>query len=354
MDKVVWSVRLKGARYVSQRPPVVVGDRVLLTFYHGAGGVQRGTLLCADVESGTELWRLDDEQVLSQPVIENADSIHVTSLGGTIYKINSLGEILWKAKPSSCGVWKPVVCGGGVVFAEMAGSAKRTWAVSKTDGSVIWSYQSDGHRYGLATNSEFVVHSTAQGSVFDSTQKMDLHCINAADGRLLWKMPYPQHLFNPTIIDDHIFIGSRGHVVGVGLQTGKVIASHNISQNVAVFQAPLATAAGIVFCAENGSIFSLNLTAAQEQETPSSTPFVFAVNWTADAGGAIKTAPVLGHDEFYVISEAGDICTFAIQDGKQIAKTNIPRFERGFGIATIGRDVIVAASRESVRMALEI
>lgn len=84
MKGTKWSFSLKGARKVSQRPPVVIGSRVLLTFNHGSGGTYLGTLICVDFEAGTELWRFEANHFLNEPVPDSQDFVYVTCFNGDL------------------------------------------------------------------------------------------------------------------------------------------------------------------------------------------------------------------------------------------------------------------------------
>jgi hypothetical protein len=61
---------------------------------------------------------------------------------------------------------------------------------------------------------------------------------------------------------------------------------------------------------------------------------------------------VFSDDRVYVISTAGSIRSFVVDDGTLVATTPIPCFKEGFGLSVVGDDLIVAASRDAIRMTL--
>ncbi|MCU7370389.1 PQQ-binding-like beta-propeller repeat protein [Paucibacter sp. O1-1] len=350
MPKTRWSVKLKGARGVSQRPPVVVGDHVLLTFNHGIGDY-RSTLLCVEIETGRELWRFEGDHSLNQPLIVEFNSIFISSFSGALYKLDMEGNLVWKSQPSRCSAWKAISCHDVVAYPEIAGQAKITWGLSKEDGSTRWMHLHGGHAYSLASNSDLIVGSSVEHGM--EANSSTIYCVEGATGTLRWETIYPRYVFRPTILKEYVFVGSRGCILCINLLTGVIVAQYEIEETVAVTQVPLATPWGVVFCAENGTILSLNLVKVESGvlDDPS---YSFELNWKTHADGGIESEPIFLDRHIFLIGESGKILILSAIDGQVMASASIPRFERGFGLAIKGRDLIVSASREALCIGSEI
>lgn len=344
MLKTRWSVTLKGARGVSQRPPVVAGDHALLTFNHGIGDY-RGSLLCVDIETGRELWRFEGDHTLNQPLIAESNYIFISSFSGALYKLDMSGGFLWRSQPTRCNSWKAIICHDVVAYPEIAGRAKTTWGLSKEDGSTKWMHVHGGHAYSLASDSDLIVGSSVEHGMGVSSST--IYCIEGKTGNLKWERVYSGYVFRPLILDEHVFIGSRGCILCINLLSGLIVAQHQIEETVTITQAPLDTPWGVVFCAENGTILSLNLI---KVETGSSEDprYSFELNWMAHTDGDIEAEPIFFDDHIFFINELGKIVILSAIDGQIEFTASIPRFERGFGLAINGDYLMISASRETL------
>lgn len=344
MPKARWSVKIKGARGVSQRPPVVVGDHVLLTFNHGLGDY-RSTLLCVEIETGRELWRFEGDHSLNQPLVVDSSLIFVSSFSGALYKLDMEGNLVWKSHPSDCNSWKAISCHDVVAYPEISGQANITWGLSREDGSTKWKHVHGGHAYALASNSDDIVGSSVEHGM--AAKNSTIYCVDGTTGVLKWETTYPQYVFRPTIFKEHVFVGSRGCILCIELLTGLIVAKYEIEETVAVTQAPLVTPWGVVFCAEDGTVFSLNLVIVKSGVL-ADPAYSLAVNWVAYADGGIEAEPIFSDSHILVISESGKILVLSALDGEIVKTISIPRFERGFGLAVKSGRLMVAASREAL------
>lgn len=344
MPFIKWTFKLKGASEVSQRPPVVFGDRALLTFSYGSG-TWRGTLVCVDLKSGQEIWRFEGDHSLNEPLIDEGKFIYLSSFSGTLFKLDFDGKLNWKAQPTNCNCWAPVQCGEVIAFPEIAGQANNTWGISKADGSTEWKYVHGGHGYALATNSTFIVGCSIE-SGFDQTSTK-IYCLNCESGAVIWEATFPKYVFRPIIFDDHVLVGSRGSILCFSLLTGNLVAEYHIAESAALVHAPLKTASGFVCCVEDGTIVSLNFI---QNESHASTGIECSLreNWTTHVDGAIEAKPVSSNGELRLICESGKLLTIHEDDGRVIEEMTIPRFTRGYGLAKFDGGVIVAASKEAI------
>ena len=331
--KKQWQFNLKGARRVAQRTPVITENLVLATFYHGEGLNSRGTLVALNANDGREIWRFNTESTLNEPVIDRDGFIYTTCFNGWVYKLNREGKIVWQIRQPSSTIWKPLLVEDLLVYAEIAGRAKNTWAIAISDGSLQWQYEHGGHSYSLAGNDSYLVYSTVRGS-FDN-KEIVLQCLDTQTGKPIWKTYHQQYFFNPIIDGRVVYIGSRGHVAAFCLQTGNLLARYDLEAGVAVKLSPLVTTDAVIFCTE-GEILSLS---------KSDAAIAMALNWHFTSGSQIN-ANLLQYDtRLLAITESGELIQLDLKKGELIQKQKLPGFKQGFGMAVYHRDLIVAVSR---------
>ena len=350
--KSQWKFSLKGAKYVSQRKPVITKNTVLATFNYGGGIHKRGTVVALDVANGREIWRFNSEHILNEPIVDDRASaalrdrfIYLTCFNGKVYKLNLDGEVVWQIQPSQCNIWQPLLVNNLLVYAEIAGRAKNTWAVNILDGSIQWQYEHGGHAYALASDTEHIVYSTVRGS-FDR-QEIVLQCLDSQTGKLIWKSDNLQYLFEPIIVGEIIYIGSRGYVAAFCLKTGRILAQYDLEVGVAVTLPPLVTDEGIIFCTETGQIFSLHATQADSK-------FLLTLNWQISLDSEVKANLLKQDDKLLVITESGELIKLDLKLGKISQKQKLSGFKQGFGMAMCDRNLVIAVSRDCVKLPVEI
>lgn len=331
-----WRFNLKGARRVAQRTPVITEDLVLATFYHGEGLNSRGTLVALNASDGREIWRFDAEDTLNEPVVDRDGFIYTTCFNGWVYKLNREGKIVWQVRQASSSIWKPLLVRDLLVYAEIAGRAKNTWAIAISDGSLQWQYEHGGHSYSLAGSGDRIVYSTIKGS-FDN-KEIVLQCLDTQTGKPIWQTDSQQYLFNPIIDRQVIYIGSRGYVAAFCLQTGNLLTRYDLEAGVAVKMSPLITNDAVIFCTE-GEILRLSKVNREISLT---------LNWHFAAGSEIKANLLQDNEGLLVIVESGELVRIDLEKGELIQKQKLSGFKRGFGMAMYHRNLIMAVSRYCV------
>ena len=365
--KSQWKFSLKGAKYVSQRKPVITKNTVLATFNYGGGIHKRGTVVALDVANGREIWRFNSEHILNKPIVDDRASaalrdrfIYLTCFNGKVYKLNRDGEVVWQIQPSHCNLSQPLLLNNLLVYAEIARRAKNTWAVNILDGSIQWQYEHGGHAYALASDAEHIVYSTVTGS-FDS-KKIVLQCLNSQTGKPIWKTLSQQYLFRPIIVGEIIYIGSRGYVAAFCLKTGRLLAQYQLEVGVAVILPPLLTDDGVIFCTEAGQIFSL-------QATQFNSKFLLSLNWQIFLDSEVNANLLKQDAKLLVITENGELVKIDLKKGEGLTppfdrgacmprkisqKQKLSGFKQGFGLAICDRNLVIAVSRDCVKLQVEI
>lgn len=347
--KSKWKYGLKGARSVTQRCPVIFGKTVLATFNYGQGSNFQGTLAAVDVDSGEELWRFNTEHFLNEPCISTDDNIFVTCFDGTVYKLGIDGQLQWKSQPSECNLWSGILFENKFYYAEIGGRSKYTRALNTTDGSVAWEYENGGHSYALATDhKERIVHCSVSGGFDEST--IYLHCLNNDTGKPIWKTKYDQYLFQPLIIDDFIYIGSRSHVSLFSLDSGELLATHQIEDGIAVTARPIDAEGRVIFITEEGRVFCLS-TLETKVGMLRKKSFELEQLWSLELSCEVKARILQDGSLLLVITESGNLVTIDTKNGEILNQEKLTGFKEGHGITRYESDFVISVSKDCARLA---
>lgn len=351
-SKTKWKYGLKGARSVTQRCPVVIGKSVLVTLNHGQGSNFQGTLSAVDVETGEEQWHFDVNHFLNEPSVSSDGNIFITCFDGSVYKLGSDGSLQWKSQHSECNLWSGLVVDDQFYYAEIAGRSKYTRALNVVDGSMLWEYKNGGHSYSLATDfQDYIVHCSVSGG--SDEKSIILHCINKNTGSVVWTSKYDQYLFQPLIIGNLIYIGSRSHVALFDLENGELLATHQIENGVAVTSRPIETRSGVVFVSEKGRVFCLNIV-DRKRGLLRRVAKEFKQSWSQDLLSESKARMVLAGSILLVITESGNLVKINIESGEILSQEKLTGFKEGHGLAVYENDLIVSVSKDCVRLANKI
>ncbi len=179
--KQLWQVQWQGSLTVPffaksngdwiRATPACDGERLFV-----AG--MRDVLMCLDVKTGTELWRVDFVQKLDAPVpdfgfvsspLVDEEAVYVQA-GASVVKLNKpTGEILWRALKDKGGMWGSVF--SSPVIATLDGqrqlvvqTREKLAGLSLDTGNVLWSQPVEAFR-GM----NILTPVTHQDAVFTST-----------------------------------------------------------------------------------------------------------------------------------------------------------------------------------------
>ena len=196
--------------------PVIAGNRVVIHTRQGENEVVRAL----DLTSGKELWRADYPAPYKvNPAAQGhgpGPKATPAIAGGRVFTFGisallsafdlSTGKLLWRtsqpAAPEYGTALSPLV-DGNTVIAHAGGSA--ITAFDAATGKPRWEWKGDGPGYGSP------VIATVGGvkQIIVQTQKLFVG-LNAADGSLLWQMPFTtsfnQNSITPVIFQDLVII----------------------------------------------------------------------------------------------------------------------------------------------------
>lgn len=347
--KAKWRYGLTGAREVTQRCPIVLENTVLATFNHGQGSNFKGTLSAIDIENGKEKWCFNTRHFLNEPSLSSDGSILLTCFDGSVYRLESNGNLYWKSRPSMCNLWSGLVLGDKFIYPEIAGGAQFTRALNLNDGSVAWEYENGGHSYSLSSDlGARVVHSSVSGGFGE--YRISLHCLEKDTGKVIWRIEHDQYLFEPLIVGEHVWLGSRGHVALFDLETGELLARHQIEEGVAARTKAVEVGTGAVFTNEKGRLLRLDI--KEKAPVLGKKTAKLEQKWSLDLGSEVKTRAVMKGDQILVITEAGNLVSIGSETGRVSDQVKVPGFKEGHGFVPHGSDLIVSVSKDCVRLAI--
>jgi len=241
----------------------------------------------------------------------------------------------------------PAVVDGRVFIGSSAADDKRVYCLNETDGTLIWSYETNG----WITSSPAVF----EGKVFIGSEDGSVYSLNATTGALIWKYATDGrvHYSSPAVVDGRVFIGiswlydSKGYLYSLNATTGAYIWNYTVPQNV--YSSP-AVVDGRVFIGATGPgrgrVYSLNETTGENIWTYTtgdhvgrSSPavsdgmvfigsfdhkvyaldmFTGSLIWSYTASSWIDSSPAVANGRVFIASEDGNIYSLNETTGAHI------------------------------------
>ncbi len=135
-------------------------------------------------------------------------------------------------------------------------------AVKQTTGTVKWTYDTQSRNIGLVPGVSGSVTLTADGRALVGDANAVLHCLDASNGKLIWKTDLREGLASadqiwasPTVVGNRAFIGvashsdnpcTNGRLMAVALDTGTILWSHeNIAPKICTSDTTIACTADV-------------------------------------------------------------------------------------------------------------
>ncbi len=170
--KLVWRKEL-WRELTGPRAEVIVGDGLAFM------GTYAGNLYAWDANTGAEKWVFKTGQAIAHsPTIVNG-VLYFGSMDRKLYAVNAAtGQLRWSYECGE-GIWTSPVALNGLV---MVGARDGVfYAVNAVTGKLAWKFQTDAPILNSASISE------DGARVLFASEDMHLYCLNAGDGRPVWK-----------------------------------------------------------------------------------------------------------------------------------------------------------------------
>ena len=205
----------------------------------------RDVLVCLDVNTGAEIWRVDFVRKLGAPVpdfgfvcspLVDGDAVYVQA-GASVVKLNKqTGEILWRALQDKGGMWgsvfsSPVIASLGGQRQLIVQTREKLAGLALDKGDVLWSQPVEAFR-GMNILTP-VIH---QDTVFTSTYggKTIGFKVAQADGKFTvsesWKHKSQGYMSTPVVVDGVAYEHLKSQrVMAIDVATGRELWTSNES-----------------------------------------------------------------------------------------------------------------------------
>jgi outer membrane protein assembly factor BamB len=300
--------RFAAARAITSSPAVARG-----TVYVGSRDNQ---FYAVDARTGRLKWKLatgadaplawgfeSGDLYTSSPVW--LEGVVVFGSGdGNVYAVDADdGAVRWRFTTGGRVRSSPAISEGRVYVGSMDGTL---YALSLADGRELWRFDTEGHAlrsgdFGFDRRTIQSSPAAADGRVFVGSRDGFLYAVDAASGRLLWRVDHQMSWVNtsPAVAGDLVFAGSSDErfLQAVDVRTGK--ERWRVGTERPVWSSP-AIAEDLVYVGDgSGSIYALDRTTGQER-------------WRHKAGRRILSSPTLADGLLLIGNDDGSV--YAIRD----------------------------------------
>jgi outer membrane protein assembly factor BamB len=284
--------------------PAVHGDLVFI-------GSRDGAYFAVGVVDGKQRWRLDTGP--DAPLawgFESGDlyTSSPTPAGDLVILGGADGEVVAAEAESGAVRWRyrtggrirssPAVVGGRVYVGSMDGSL---YALDLTRGRLVWRFDTEGRtlesgQFGFDRRTIQSSPAVAGGRVFVGSRDGHLYAVDAASGRLVWRVDHEMSWVNasPAVTGGLVIAGSSdGHFVqAVDAKTGK--ERWRVATDRLVWSSA-AVAGGLVYVGDaGGTLYALDRASGAER-------------WRYRAGRRIYSSPVPSDGLLYVGNDDGAV-----------------------------------------------
>lgn len=296
VPKPAWKFEPSGSGMILSNPTLDNG-RVYVGSLMGGGFKRFGRIYAIDAENGQQIWQFDDAEgmrpVFSSPCVWNkrvyvGEGFHEDGDCRVLCLNADTGEKIWEFPTTSHTESSPVVVDGKLYIG--AGD-DGLYCLNADNGKIIWHYEKLHIDATVAMHEGCVYVGSGVGDKYNSTV---LLCLNAADGKEIWKVPLEYASFaSPTVVGEHVFVGTgngnfsvsnanpRGQVLCLNARTGKRIWQFDAKD--AVLCQPAVDQSSVWFTCRDGLAYCVRRGDGR-------------LRWKYDARAPIVASPVLVAD----------------------------------------------------------
>jgi outer membrane protein assembly factor BamB len=180
-------------------------------------GTKDGEVYALDAVNGASRWSRPFEakgEIWSTPVFLD-DALFVTSLDGTVYRLNGSGEEEWSFQGADAGIAATPVFDGERLY--VGAFDNHLYALDAADGRMLWSFEGDNWFWGSPALGEGVVYAAGLDS--------KLYALDAESGDERWDNAFEGEApfrAGPLLTEDGLVVADRdGLVYKVDPETGE-------------------------------------------------------------------------------------------------------------------------------------
>jgi outer membrane protein assembly factor BamB len=266
---------------------LVVGNLSGHVYYVNAssGAIEKEILL----ESSPSWWG-----VSSSPLVYNSSVYVLTFSNGTLWKLNTDGDIQWRVTTGGeiSHYTSPTAYGGRIFF---AGNDSGNALFSVYENSTIsWKFPVEGDITSTP--------SVGYGKVFLATNEK-LYAVGV-DGKLVWSVDFNGTISSPAVANGKIYIGSaEGKLYCFDAENGSLLWT--FTANGKIDSSP-AVANGVVYFATNtpqGTIYAVNANTGDLL-------WYYRLNPPSGSYYNIMSSPFIANNKLYIGADSGYVYCF--------------------------------------------
>ena len=223
--------------------PVYVEGRVLIGSYDEH-------LYCLNAKTGALLWKVKTGgPVHSTPSIGNG----VAYIAGCDEKFRAIrlqdGKEMLSSDSGNQGGASPVLSGNYAIYGTFGNDVL---AMDVTNGKLAWRYAPQDRQFPFYSSA-----AVGYGRVVVGGRDKRVHCLNAANGQLLWTFTTRARVeSSPAIVGNRAYVGSNdGRLYVFDLETGKSVFDFNAGG--AVSASPAIASGRLVIGSQDGRLYCL-------------------------------------------------------------------------------------------------
>ena len=280
-------------------------------------------------------------EILSSPVIFG-DTAYVSSLDKHLYALElRTGNERWRFQADDELEASPLFFDNTIYIGSTAGSL---YAIKAENGQLKWTYKEAGKIVGSVNSAQYP--TTSKPRIVFGSYDNNLYCLNAADGKLIFKYPAESYIngtvavsngkvffgscdamvyqvplndpnaavklttesyvaANPVIWDDMLYAGNYdGNFIAADITTQKILWSYNQADD-AFFSSPAVDDTVVVVGCRDNQLYCFDKANG-------------TVRWTFSAGGNFDSSPVICGSKTVVGNDDGRLYIVDIQTGKEV------------------------------------
>jgi outer membrane protein assembly factor BamB len=351
-----WTFRLADARRVSARPPLVASGKVFAVFSYERRDFFESLLICFDVSSGSELWRVTVDHVLSEPTIGPAGAVLVSSFGGNVLAFDEHGRELWRGPDADRNLWRPTVLSSDrIAVPEIAAGARHTWCLDSRTGRDVWRFDSGGHTREVCSADDRLVQITSYSGRKIGESYNTLIALSAKDGSLAWSAPCARDALALACLGERVVVGTRGALLVFDLASGRALAEMRVRDSVELTAVETAGDHSVVVADTANTLRRVDI---KGRRGLLGTKVQLEGGWTCQLSAEVIGRPVVCAPHVVVLDRSGRVRFLTVDKGSQAheLRMSVEKTADGGGIgmddgrlaATLGRTLAVFEPQNSV------